>query len=318
MSDQDPIKPDEAKPKKYPFWPDSLNARFETGELQQANKFAWFRRALIAVGKLGGQIFIFIMITFIFPLYILLGAGIGSSDQLKLAVEEILKLISFTISVFLAVKIFEGIEISDLGLKLNRRAIQEFLIGLFMSFFFLALEFLVNWGSGSIEIHGVAWQSMSLLAVFWNLIATFAIFAFVGWSEELLSRGYHLRILSKGFNKVIGVILSSMIFAMLHIDNPGATLPYLIFVFFFGILMSYAFFRTGQLWLSIGLHTGWDFFGGIIFWGLPINSLKIFNLINITYKSSPTGYLFDIFGLAIMAVFIDRYWLHKKSESLDW
>lgn len=322
MSDLDPIKPDETEPKKYPFWPDSLNASFETGRPQQAGKFARLRRALSAVGKLAVQNIIWGMIFIIF--FILLipsirGISVWGSDQNYLAVQEVIKLITLTISVFLAIRILENIEIADLGLRLGRRTFHDFSAGLLISFSFLAMEFLFYWGSGWITIQSFAWQSMSILNVIWNLTATFIIFLFTGWSEELLSRGYHLRILSKGSNKFIGVLLSSGFFAYLHHDNDGITLANLIFIFLFGILMSYAFFRTGQLWLAIGLHTGWDFFGGVVFWGTPIYGLKIFNLLNLKYNGAIGYFATEVLGLIIMAVFIHFYWLHQKPEPLvDW
>ncbi len=116
MSDQDPLKPKEAEPKKYPFWPDLLNGQFETGEQQQTNKFAWLRRALIAIGKLATQTFIFWMVFIIFLIFLIpsiRGTSIWGNDQNYLAVQEIVKLITFTISVFIAVKIFGDIEIVD-------------------------------------------------------------------------------------------------------------------------------------------------------------------------------------------------------------
>ncbi len=141
-----------------------------------------------------------------------------------------------------------------------------FRAGLFISFSLLAIQFLFYQALGWTAIVGFAWQNMSLGNVLWNLIATFIIFSFTGWSEELLSRGYHLPDFSNGFNKFLGILLSSLIFTYLHHNNKGITIGDLIFIFLFGVLMSYAFFRTGQLWLAIGLHAGWDFFGGHCIW----------------------------------------------------
>jgi len=84
------------------------------------------------------------------------------SDQNYLAVEEIVKLITSTISVFLAVRIIEDTELAKLGLKLNRRAFHDFTAGLFISFSFLAIRFLFYWGLGWITIKGFAWQNVSL------------------------------------------------------------------------------------------------------------------------------------------------------------
>jgi membrane protease YdiL (CAAX protease family) len=39
--------------------------------------------------------------------------------------------------------------------------------------------------------------------------------------------------------------------------DPVSLLPGMIGLFLIGVVLSYAFARTGDLWLSIGLHAGW-------------------------------------------------------------
>ena len=47
--------------------------------------------------------------------------------------------------------------------------------------------------------------------------------------------------------------------------NPGATLTGLLNVALAGVLLGAAYAATGQLWLPIGLHLGWNFAEGPIF-----------------------------------------------------
>jgi uncharacterized protein len=323
MSDQDPTKPDEAKPKKYPFWPDSLNATYENAEKQSAHsgnsRFAWFRRALIAIGKYAGQRIIF-AILYVFLFYLLTNPLTQKNDLIKWSIPTIIEFITYTISVYLALRIFEHEKITNLGLKLNRRAFQDFSSGVLISFSFLAIQFLYFWGTGGITIQGFAWQNTTFFNILLNLAATFLIYFLVGWSEELLARGYQLRILSKGFNKFLGVLLSSAIFAFGHRNNPGANPEYLIFTFLVGILMCFAFFRTGQLWLGIGLHAGWDFFADIVFGVTSTTGPQVFHLMNIKYAylTVSENFFTEILGLIIMGVFIHFFWLHQKPEPLDW
>jgi hypothetical protein len=48
-------------------------------------------------------------------------------------------------------------------------------------------------------------------------------------------------------------------------------------IFLAGIFLGYAFIRSGQLWLAIGLHTGWNFFEGVVF-GFPVSGLHFYRL----------------------------------------
>ncbi len=105
-----------------------------------------------------------------------------------------------------------------------------------------------------------------------------AVFIFVGWNEELLSRGYHLQTLASGTNLFWGVVISSSVFGLAHLGNPNATWVSAAGIFFAGLFLAYGYLRTGQLWLSIGLHIGWNFFEGVVF-GFPVSGLDIYRLI---------------------------------------
>jgi membrane protease YdiL (CAAX protease family) len=149
---------------------------------------------------------------------------------------------------------------------------------------------------------------------------TLVIFCFVGWSEELLSRGFHFRVFSKGLNLPLGVILSSLYFSYLHRHNPGASFDYLLFIFVAGLMFSFAFLRTGQLWLAMGLHAGWDFFITVIFNEGGINRLKIFSLMDIRYVNFPARYIavIELFLLGVITLLVYFYTINRKPEPLEW
>ena len=50
-----------------------------------------------------------------------------------------------------------------------------------------------------------------------------------------------------------------VLFALLHGSNPNATWFGLVNTGGFGILFGYAYLRSRDLWLPIGLHLGWNF-----------------------------------------------------------
>ena len=76
----------------------------------------------------------------------------------------------------------------------------------------------------------------------------------------------------------------------------------LAFIFCAGLLLVYAYLRTGQLWLSIGLHTGWNFFVIVVFFGTPVNSLRLFSLMDTTF--SPTIPVLYFFALEFLTLVI--------------
>jgi membrane protease YdiL (CAAX protease family) len=131
-----------------------------------------------------------------------------------------------------------------------------------------------------VTFQGFAWEFDPVNVVVSNVLITFVAFIFVAWNEELLSRGYQLQTIASGINLFWAVIISSAVFGLLHLGNPNATWVSAAGIFFAGIFLAYGYIRTGQLWLSMGLHLGWNFFEGVVF-GFPVSGLNIYRLIRI-------------------------------------
>jgi membrane protease YdiL (CAAX protease family) len=314
------------EPQKDKSWPHSDIYARPSASISQAPRtsifqFGTFKDIISAAGKLLTQSIIFYVIFFTvgIPFFLFFGPKAWIGDQAYLAVREIVKLLCCTISVFLIAKVLDDSEIADLGLKINRRAFHDFLAGMIIVFIVVSMHFLLSLGAGWIVIQDFVWQRMSLAGILGNILITFVIFCFVGWSEELLSRGFHLRVISKGLNLPLGVILSSLYFSYLHRHNPGANFDYFLFVFIGGLMFSYAFLRTGQLWLAMGLHTGWNLFNVVIFSNGGINGLKIFSLMDIGYVNYPTRRLvIDLFLLGVITLLTYFYTINRKPQPLEW
>jgi uncharacterized protein len=84
--------------------------------------------------------------------------------------------------------------------------------------------------------------------------------------EELLMRGALFRLLSEWGGTWFALGLSALIFGLLHSFNPGATWVSTVAIALeAGILLAAAYVATGNVWLPIGLHFGWNFCEGPIF-----------------------------------------------------
>ena len=91
--------------------------------------------------------------------------------------------------------------------------------------------------------------------------------------EEVFFRGY-------GFQELLGavgpwatVIPVGVIFALLHGSNPGASWFSTANTAGFGILFGYAYLRSRDLWLPIGLHFGWNF--TLPLFGVNVSGLRM-------------------------------------------
>ncbi len=204
-----------------------------------------------------------------------------TTDRGFLIVLQAAELLAVTGSILLARIFLDRRSISSLGLKWDRIALIDLTVGTAIPLVMMGMIYWLEWSLGWLTFEGFAWDVENPGTVAVNMAGMFLFFILVGWNEELLSRGYHLQTIASGTNRFWGVILSSLIFGLLHIGNPNATWISAAGIFLAGLFMAYAYLRTGQLWLSIGLHIGWNFFEGPVF-GFPVSGLNTFHSMHIT------------------------------------
>ncbi|RME05436.1 MAG: CPBP family intramembrane metalloprotease [Anaerolineae bacterium] len=194
---------------------------------------------------------------------------------------QVVQLIAFTLSVYLARRLLDRRSFVSLGLAADREMWRELGLGILITGVMMGLIYLLEWAAGWLTFQGFAWQ-FDAPAQVWRGVGWMAlIFLLVGWSEELLSRGYHLQTIASGLNMTWGVVLSASVFGLLHLGNPNATWVSAAGIFLAGVFLAYGYVRTGRLWLPIGLHIGWNFFEGVVF-GFPVSGLDIYRLTRIT------------------------------------
>jgi membrane protease YdiL (CAAX protease family) len=206
----------------------------------------------------------------------------------------VVETIVVTASVFLARRYLDKRSIESLGLKLNLQSLFDFLVGIAITLLQMGLIYVLMTQLGWITFEGFAWEVDPVGIVIKNTLLFFLTFILVGWTEELLSRGYHLQTIASGTNLLWGVILSSAVFSFLHLGNAGANWASVTGIFFAGIFFAYAYVCTKQLWLPIGMHIGWNFFEGVVF-GFPVSGLNIYPLTRITVQG-PEIWTGGVFG----------------------
>lgn len=206
--------------------------------------------------------------------------GTGNISPLAMLLSLIAEVFAVTVSVFLARRFLDKRSIESLGLKLNPWTLIDLLAGIGITFLQMGLIYLLMSSLGWITFQGFAWQFDPIGLVIRNTLLFFVIFILVGWTEELLCRGYQLQTIASGTNLLWGVLLSSAIFGILHIFNPGANFASSLGIFLAGLFFAYAYVRIRQLWLPIGMHLGWNFFEGVGF-GFPVSGLDIYPLTRI-------------------------------------
>lgn len=87
-----------------------------------------------------------------------------------------------------------------------------------------------------------------------------------GFFEEMLFRGVLFRISQEVLGSWAALVISSLAFGLIHLNNPGATFQGVLFIAVeAGLLLAAAYMLTGRLWMSMGFHTAWNYTQAAIF-----------------------------------------------------
>jgi hypothetical protein len=96
-----------------------------------------------------------------------------------------------------------------------------------------------------------------------------------GVIEELLMRLIVFRLLWRATAVWPALILTAMLFGALHLWNPDATLFSALCLVAGEGIGAGLYLLTGRVWLSMGMHAGWNFTQGWIF-GTVVSGLNLF------------------------------------------
>jgi hypothetical protein len=195
-----------------------------------------------------------------------------------LLASQLVTFLSINASVLLARRFFDRRSLVSLGLQLDRQSLWDLVAGFLIAAAMMLLIYFIERALGWLTFQGFAWQRISASQAALATLVMLAVFIIVGWQEELLARGYHLQNIAEGLNLPWGVLLSSLFFALAHWFNPNMSFLSVAGLFLAGLFLAYAYVRTRRLWLSIGLHIGWNFFGGVVL-GFPVSGLSMFRLV---------------------------------------
>lgn len=164
-----------------------------------------------------------------------------------------------------------GIQLSAAG---RRNAAAGFVLGAVNCsiVFILVLAF----GNG----HVVSLSPNFSLLTFWWILA----FIVVAFAEEIMNRGFFMAVLRRCRNLYIIMLLPSVIFGLIHLMNPGVTFFSVCNIVLVGILFSYMFIKSGNIWMCIGYHFSWNTFQGVLY-GMPVSGLTIPGIFHTEYTS---------------------------------
>jgi uncharacterized protein len=164
------------------------------------------------------------------------------------------------------------------GLGFDRYWPSQLAIGLTLGAVVMLCIFVFEYAMGWIEIQRLGPSSdVSLSVLVYSQLMWLLMMILVGVSEEMLSRGYHMKNLGEGLRRIgvvrsalIAGVLSSLFFGLLHAMNPNSSWISTLGVTLAGMMLATGRVATGSLAAPIGLHISWNLFQGPVL-GFPVS-----------------------------------------------
>ena len=178
-------------------------------------------------------------------------------------------LVACLVTTFVLVVGVERQPFLSIGLRSHPGWLRQFWAGMLYACALILLLFFLELITDRVSIHYGQATVGKALVVF---LSGFGVFLFVGFSEEILIRGYPLQLIFKKSGQWTALLLTAIVFSLMHAMNPAITLLALFNIALAGLLLGSAWFVTRSLWLPIGIHTAWNLVQGTVL-GFPVSGM---------------------------------------------
>lgn len=112
-------------------------------------------------------------------------------------------------------------------------------------------------------------------------------------SEELWCRTYLYQRLHERYPLWVAVAVNGVLFGALHSFNDGVTFFSVLEIAVCGISYSLVRWYSGNVWIAMGMHTGWNFFQAIVF-GLPNSGMAAeVSLFHLNASNAVSNLIYD-------------------------
>src|SRR5215469_2304185 len=165
---------------------------------------------------------------------------------------------------WIAVRLMEGREVSELALAGGARYLPLGVIGGFILF---GAIICVLGAGGWATYHGYTGSmGMPTAALIFATGVTF---------EELIYRGAIFRIVEESLGTTVALAVSALLFGLSHLGNNGSSLASALSIAVTGgITFGLTYTLSRSLWLPIGIHFGWNLTQGALF-GAAVSGYRL-------------------------------------------
>jgi membrane protease YdiL (CAAX protease family) len=232
-----------------------------------------WRVTIFAVMYIAFQIAAAIALGVFYQVLTISGFSIRRGGYVDNFIQRVIILVPALLAGYLCTRLLEGLPWRTLGLTFHWRWFSQFLVGSVIGATSLALATAIATAFGGLKFSFAAQGIM--FAVLRALVSAAGLFIIAALAEEALFRGYPLQTLTRAQLAWLGVLITSVPFAAVHLANPNVVAGFtFVNTALAGVWLAVAYLRTRSLWFPLGVHWAWNWTMDSIF-GLPVSGMKI-------------------------------------------
>ena len=256
-----------------------------------------------------------------------LSRNIGDRELARTAMNELLKTnLTFQIVAYVGMEIIMVLvvyfmikkynngkfSLDLIGMKLKKESIKHLTSGFSIALLMQITLYIIAIALGSFKFIGSDFTNYPIYKVIMSIIIAFIVTAFPGFCEEILFRGVMLKYLMKKKGKVFALIISSLTFSLLHFGRGGDNIMFFIFAIVVGIVLGGLYILTDSLYLSIGLHFAWDFYGLLVKSGDSLFNIKSVLIFDVVKNIDTTLSIVQIIEYLLVLIIVFMIYKRKK------
>jgi uncharacterized protein len=250
---------------------------------------SWGERAfLVDDGRLRAYVRVLFFVFCVLSINLVVGGFVGEYFSAapiwwQLFWSSVVLVISFLALSWIFVRFVDHRDFSTLGLTLQPGWARELSIGLAFGTALQLLVLAILAATHSIHYSAAGGYDLHFGK---QAAASILLFAIAATVEELSFRGYALKWLMWSIGAPAALVLSSILFGVSHLFNPGATFFSTVNTALAGVLLAVPYVRTRSMWMQIGLHWSWNLVLATIV-SLPVSGINFGPRFFVTTDAGP-------------------------------
>ncbi len=194
----------------------------------------------------------------------------GLGYELPELIANLLQFVFFIVFVWLYAKFVEKRSFASLGF-FGRRKLRDYTKGVIIGLLLLSVSFIIVASSSKANIvYSFNFNIYSVLSI----LSVLGFFLIQGASEEIFMRGWFMQSIAVRHWPWLGILLSTLIFTLLHAANPNLNVVAIVNLFLIGIFLAILALYDENLWGACGFHSAWNFTMNSIY-GVQVSGNKL-------------------------------------------